>query len=258
MSTGPIAANVIRPTTEPSSRLSRNPSLTHRLFPNFCAMLFGKRSAGICIVLGPKKSSTYCNEYASGFFAPAASHLPAPPLPHVLTSFQTTLRGDRRGRGGGLRRGFQLRGQRTKDDPGENQRAPQPRLRLQLFAKEVPGEPGRIRRFERKDQRHAWSRDEPLRPNLNTERGRRHHARDDQADEQYGGGSKGTRRCCFNLHRRQHETADERHLPEEERERVALPRVAFQACDVGRKGGGAAKRQEIPDVERDARIDKEP
>jgi hypothetical protein len=41
----------------------------------------GKRSAGICVVLGPKKSSTYFSEYASGFFEPAASHLPAPPLP---------------------------------------------------------------------------------------------------------------------------------------------------------------------------------
>jgi len=28
----------------------------------------GKRSAGICVVLGPKKSSTYSSEYASGFF----------------------------------------------------------------------------------------------------------------------------------------------------------------------------------------------
>ena len=39
----------------------------------------GERSAGICIVLGPKKSSTYSSEYASGFFEPA-------PLicPHLL------------------------------------------------------------------------------------------------------------------------------------------------------------------------------
>jgi hypothetical protein len=35
-----------------------------------------KRSAGICVVLGSKKSSTYSSEYASGFFEPAASHLP--------------------------------------------------------------------------------------------------------------------------------------------------------------------------------------
>jgi hypothetical protein len=42
---------------------------------------YGKRSAGICVVLGPKKSSTYSSEYASGFFEPAASHLPAAPLP---------------------------------------------------------------------------------------------------------------------------------------------------------------------------------
>ena len=32
----------------------------------------GKRSANICVVLGPKKSSTYSSEYASGFFEPAA------------------------------------------------------------------------------------------------------------------------------------------------------------------------------------------
>jgi hypothetical protein len=31
--------------------------------PFYC----GKRSAGICVVLGPKKSSTYSSEYASGF-----------------------------------------------------------------------------------------------------------------------------------------------------------------------------------------------
>jgi hypothetical protein len=36
--------------------------------PFYC----GKRSAGICVVLGPKKSSTYSSEYASGFFEPAA------------------------------------------------------------------------------------------------------------------------------------------------------------------------------------------
>jgi hypothetical protein len=35
-----------------------------------------KRSAGLCVVLGPKKSSTYCREYASGFLGPAALHLP--------------------------------------------------------------------------------------------------------------------------------------------------------------------------------------
>ncbi len=45
--------------------------------PFYC----GKRSAGICVVLGPKKSSTYSSEYASGFFEPAASHLPASPFP---------------------------------------------------------------------------------------------------------------------------------------------------------------------------------
>jgi hypothetical protein len=45
--------------------------------PFYC----GKRSASICVVLGPKKSSTYSSEYASGFFASAASHLLAAPLP---------------------------------------------------------------------------------------------------------------------------------------------------------------------------------
>ncbi len=35
----------------------------------------------ICVVLGPKKSSTYSSEYASGFSGPAASHLAAPPSP---------------------------------------------------------------------------------------------------------------------------------------------------------------------------------
>jgi hypothetical protein len=37
----------------------------------------GKRSAGICVVLGSKNSSTYSSEYASGVFEPAVSHLPA-------------------------------------------------------------------------------------------------------------------------------------------------------------------------------------
>jgi hypothetical protein len=45
--------------------------------PFYC----GKRSAGIWVVLGPKKSSTYSSEYASGFFEPAASHLPASRFP---------------------------------------------------------------------------------------------------------------------------------------------------------------------------------
>jgi hypothetical protein len=62
-----------------------------------------KRSAGIWVVLGPKQSrpphhlggahkhgatysshrapSTYSSESASGFFEPAASHLPAAPFP---------------------------------------------------------------------------------------------------------------------------------------------------------------------------------
>ena len=44
----------------------------------FCC---GKRSAGLCVVLGPNKSSTYSSEYASGFFEPAALHLPASPSP---------------------------------------------------------------------------------------------------------------------------------------------------------------------------------
>ena len=50
----------------------------------------GKRSAGICVVFGSKKSSTHSGEYASGFFEPAClcgarrqavSHLPASPSP---------------------------------------------------------------------------------------------------------------------------------------------------------------------------------
>ena len=45
--------------------------------PFYC----GKRSAGICVVLGSKKSSTYSSEYASGFFEPVVSHLPASPSP---------------------------------------------------------------------------------------------------------------------------------------------------------------------------------
>jgi hypothetical protein len=45
--------------------------------PFYC----GNRSASICVVLGSKKSSTYSSEYASGFFEPVASHLPAAPLP---------------------------------------------------------------------------------------------------------------------------------------------------------------------------------
>ena len=47
-----------------------------RVMPFYCS----KRSASICVVLGPKKSSTYSSEYASGFSEPAASHLPAAPL----------------------------------------------------------------------------------------------------------------------------------------------------------------------------------
>jgi hypothetical protein len=38
------------------------------VMPFYC----GKRSASICVVLGPKKSSTYSSEYASGIFEPAA------------------------------------------------------------------------------------------------------------------------------------------------------------------------------------------
>src|SRR2546430_17581214 len=39
-STGPTAANVIRPATRPGVRLSRKPSLTHRPLLNFCATRF--------------------------------------------------------------------------------------------------------------------------------------------------------------------------------------------------------------------------
>src|SRR5712692_9410477 len=41
----------------------------------------GERSATICVVLGPKKSSMYSSEHTSGFSGPAASHLAAPPSP---------------------------------------------------------------------------------------------------------------------------------------------------------------------------------
>jgi hypothetical protein len=86
--------------------------------PFYC----GKRSAGICVVLGSKKSSTYSlwNErvprakrlswqawgrrvrqrlgwagvigYASGFFGPAASHLPASRSPRNEGSLGQTPR----------------------------------------------------------------------------------------------------------------------------------------------------------------------
>lgn len=42
---------------------------------------FGERAASICVVLGSKKSSTYCSEYASGFLEPVALHLPAASSP---------------------------------------------------------------------------------------------------------------------------------------------------------------------------------
>jgi len=41
----------------------------------------GKRSATICVVLGPKKSSMYSCKYTSGFSWPTASQLAAPPSP---------------------------------------------------------------------------------------------------------------------------------------------------------------------------------
>jgi hypothetical protein len=44
--------------------------------PFYC----GKRSAGICVVLGQKKFSTY-SKYAPGLFERAASHLPASRFP---------------------------------------------------------------------------------------------------------------------------------------------------------------------------------
>ena len=37
------------------------------------------RSAAICVVLGPQKSSLYPGEYISGFSGPAALQLAAPP-----------------------------------------------------------------------------------------------------------------------------------------------------------------------------------
>jgi hypothetical protein len=41
----------------------------------------GQPSAGICVVLGAKKSSPYSSDYASGFFEPAAKHMPASAWP---------------------------------------------------------------------------------------------------------------------------------------------------------------------------------
>src|SRR5438094_9568303 len=42
-----MAANVIRPTTRPGTRLSRKPSLTQRALPNFCATtVIRSRSVG--------------------------------------------------------------------------------------------------------------------------------------------------------------------------------------------------------------------
>ena len=57
--------------------------------PFYC----GKRSADICFVLGPKKSSTYSSEYASGFFEPCAAHLPASPSPRNEGLLGQTPRG---------------------------------------------------------------------------------------------------------------------------------------------------------------------
>ena len=51
----------------------------------------GERAARICVVLGPKKSSTYCSEYASGFLEPAALHLLAAGSPRER--FIAKLRG---------------------------------------------------------------------------------------------------------------------------------------------------------------------
>ena len=42
---------------------------------------YGERSTTICVVLGPKKLSTYSSGYASGFSRPVASLLVAPPSP---------------------------------------------------------------------------------------------------------------------------------------------------------------------------------
>jgi hypothetical protein len=62
-------------------------------------ILLRKTICSTCVVLGPKKSSTYSSEYASGFFAPAASHLPAAPFPRNEGLLGQTP--DRRPSGGG-------------------------------------------------------------------------------------------------------------------------------------------------------------
>jgi hypothetical protein len=47
-------------------------------------MLFcnSKLSAGDCVVLDPKKPSTYCREYTSSFLELAAVHVPTACPPH--------------------------------------------------------------------------------------------------------------------------------------------------------------------------------
>src|SRR6267143_530777 len=45
--------------------------------PFYC----GERSATICVVLGPEKSSMYSSEYTSGFSEPSTTHLAASPSP---------------------------------------------------------------------------------------------------------------------------------------------------------------------------------
>ncbi len=55
--------------------------------PFYC----GKRAASISVVLGPRKSSTSCREYASGFLEPAALHLPAAHSPRIEGLLKQTL-----------------------------------------------------------------------------------------------------------------------------------------------------------------------
>jgi hypothetical protein len=55
--------------------------------PFYC----GKQSAVTCVVLDPKKSSTYVGECASGFLMPAALHLSAICSPRNEELLEQTL-----------------------------------------------------------------------------------------------------------------------------------------------------------------------
>src|SRR5712692_2939794 len=74
----------------------------------------GERSATICVVLGPKKSSMYSSEHTSGFSGPAASHLAAPPSPRhegnvgQAPSLRSSETGETCGKGATRSSGFEV------------------------------------------------------------------------------------------------------------------------------------------------------